>query len=373
MAATFPKGWVCPEAVREMYVDHEKALMPIIKAKSMRLNRFARVDIDDAIQEGRLALLSALARYDVNRAPHGDANRFIMVVLNNTYKGLLYEALSQSRMPRMAVQGMDGEWKMAPRVPLSLDEALEDTYTTQDEDSPETDCVRTELETQARVFRLRMLNRLQGHDLDVFNCRVNPPAEFLKMVQNQGGDVYDPTNLHIAQYLSISKNEVDGCLYRIKTIFTKMCRDSDFIDLFGDTINGRGNWPMIHVSTKDIHDVEFVKEIIAARSLDPRPVEGYHKYKDHCQIAPGCARMIERYSWGIVLVLRFEGECRTMVIEGKFNPVSGDVFGKSGAREKIRVPWYQRLVKTLKEHRAHAAGTVEDVEDEQADDAAVCG
>jgi hypothetical protein len=37
-----------------------------------------------------------------------------------------------------------------------------------------------------------------------------------------------------------------------------------------------------------------------------------------------------------------------LVIEGRFNPLTGEVFGDGGMREDIPVGWYKTLVKELR-------------------------
>ncbi len=345
MIANFPKGYQCPSEHRARWPELERTMLPLIKAKARRIKKFTGgVDMDDAIQEGRLALLAALAKHDPNKGP---LDRYVSVCLNNAYNGLLYKMLSVTRMPRAVVRAPNGEQMSVPYPPLllgNMDMAVSDEYFT-----PEIECQHTEMEEQARIFKLKLLNNLKGRDRDVFECRTNPSVDFLKMVQNVNGNIYAPTIQHIAQYLGVSKNSVDWSLYKIKESFTQMARGDEFSELFGDVVRSK-EWPMIHVSDKiDSHDVEFVAKIIRKRKLDPKPVEGYERESDFHQKAGAFSRMIERYPWGVVLVLRRQALCHTLVIEcDKFTPLTGDVFGAAGTHELVPVKWYSQLVKALK-------------------------
>jgi len=357
----FPKGYKCSKAYHDMWPDLERQMLPFIKAKAKKVKRFVHgLDMDDAIQEGRLALLAALIRYDYNK---GEFQRYAGKVLDNTYNDMMYGMLMQSRMPRAVVRDYNGEWVEKAQPPLSMNSLMgEMEYESAVLGSPWRRKSRRglisktvdpyegtkngELEEQAKVFNLKMLNSLTGRDKDVFECRTNPSVDFLKMVQNIGGNIYEPTNLNIAQYLGVDKNAVDWSLYKIRAVFTKMARNKEFSDLFGEVVESN-EWPMIHMSTKARHDIEFVKKIIRSRRLDPKPMDGYHHEPDFYQQAGEYSRMIERYPWGIVLVVSNLDVCRTLVIEGKFNPNTGEVFGQSGARETIPVNWYKKLAKEM--------------------------
>lgn len=355
MITNFPDGYKCPQEYHDRWPELERTMLPLIKAKARRVRKFTGgLDMDDAIQEGRLALLAALSKYDADKGP---LDRYVGVCLNNAYRGMVYEMLTKTRMPRAIVRGDGGEWEERPVPPLSLsglmdpDEpgnyALTRAMIDHDMPTPEGFTQHEELEAQARIFKLKLLNSLKGRDKDVFECRTNPPVDFLKMVQNVGGDIHSPTIPHIAQYLDVSKNTVDWSLYKIKASFTRMARGEEFIDLFGDVVESR-EWPMIRLSKAAKHDTDFVAQVIQDRQLNPKPVEGYGSRSDFHQRAGMFSRMIERYPWGVVLVLQRKGVWRTLVIEcSKFNANTGDVFGESGAHELVPVKWYPQMVKAL--------------------------
>lgn len=367
MTVHFPKGARCPDAYHEMWPALEKQMLPFIKAKAKRIRSFAGgLDMDDAIQEGRMALLSVIIKekYDYTK---GELSSYVGKVLDNTYRSMLYHMLSQTRMPRAVVRGDDGEWLELPSPPMSLSGIEEDpggwstdvanrpmvslskALVERDVPLPDESVQSKEMEGQARIFKLKLLNSLKGRDKKVFECRTNPPVDFLKMVENIGGDIYNPTIPQIAEYLGINKNAVDYSVSKIKTIFTRMARQEEFSDLFGERL-GTKEWPMVRTSKAAEHDREFVRRIIQQRELDPKPVEGYESAPDFYQKAGMYSRLIERYPWGVVLVVRRKGTWRTMVIEcTAFNPSSGALAGERGTKEKVPVKWYPQLVKALAE------------------------
>lgn len=347
MAASLPRGFVCSSELRALYPAIEKRMEPIIRAKSWKISRWLDIDIDDAIQEGRIALLAAMARFDYNKSG-GKLDNYIAKVITNTYNGIMYDILNSARMPRATVRGPDGDWVEVPRPPMSLDGLLDVGY------EPESNLAAPDREIMEganlgaiKKFKMRVMFSLKKRDRDVFMCKVNPPVDFLKMVENLEGDIDKPTNIHIAKYLDLGKNAVDLSLFRIRSAFIRLAQPSEFSDLFGDTLEGRG-WPVIYISRAPKHDVEFVQRIIRERNLDPKPVTGYHTKMDFWETAGEYARLIERYPWGVVLVLKAGVERRTVVIEGKFNPNDGTVIGLSGGRRELPVKWYAKLVRSLK-------------------------
>jgi len=347
MASHFPAGFVCNNELRENYPIVEKQLLPLIRIKATKLKRLSGYDFDDALQEGRIALLKAMANYDYNR---GSLERYVSVVLDNTYNAILFERMSASRMPRVVYWEDDG-WKQSPSAPVSLDammglkklinEPADPSFT------PEQELENNQLEEVARVFRLKMFNSLKGRDLDVFVCKVNPPMDLLIMIRNMGDDYERPTNLHIAKYLGTDKNAVDWSLCNIREKFTDLCRQKEFSDLMGDTVRGKG-WPMIHTSWANKHDIEFIQKVVAERNLDPKPLEGCHQHDDYLQKSGDDVRLIERYSWGCIMFLKYRGKCCTLVVEGKLNAMEGLVYGEKGSREHLPVNWYKNLVKELR-------------------------
>lgn len=358
MTASFPAGFKCSPMLREMYPECEREMMPHMRFKARRLRSVAPyLDEEDAIQEGRLALLSAMIRYDMNKCG-GSLKRYAGFVLDNCYRDMFYKVLAQVRMPRGLVRDMDGEWRLTPVAPMSLDEMLEmDREPDGDWMDPEEAACRSALESEAQRFKMKMMNSLKGRVKAVFECKMHPSTSLLKMCDNMGIELgggeqgVEIPNYAIANYLDLTKNQVDWCVHKIKGVFTKLAKDVDFSELFGHLAEGKG-WPMIHAKAGCAHDLDFQRRVIASRKLDPQPKAGWDKEHDHFQKGEGHSRWIERYDWGMVMVLRRTEECVTLVIEGeRINTNTGAVFGSDGLREDINeyVTWYRDVVKHLKE------------------------
>jgi hypothetical protein len=345
MPKHFPKGFVCTQELRDLYPDLERQMLPLIKAKANRLRRLSGFDFDDALQEGRMALLNAMTKYDYNRGKNG-LERYVGRVLTNTYNALLFEHMAQCRMPQVVMQ-LDNEWVKAPMPPVSLD-VLIGFEPEADYNDPEQEVAQNQLSEIARVFRLKMFNSLEGRDLDVFSCKVNPPMDLLIMVRNMGGNYNKtPSNVHIARYLGVSKNAIDHSLYNIRMKFVQMSRQKEFSDLLGDVVKGKG-WTMIHISWEERHDVEFIQRVLAERELDPKPMDKCHQHNDYLQQVGDDLRLVERYPWGCIMFMKYKGECATLVVEGELNLNTGVVWGAVGAREPIPVTWYRQLARKLK-------------------------
>jgi len=330
----------CPEDLRREWPKLEADFLPLIEAKAKRIKRFApgsHFDFDDAVQEGRIFLLEAFLKYDSNK---GELSNFVGVMINNKFKTMLNKMLAYRRVPRSFIRDGEG-WAEVVTPPLSLDYV---DFVRDEETRTDRTTEHRELEAHVNLFNSNMMATLRGLNKYVFECLVNPPIEFLKMVQNIGGDLERPTCKQIAEFTGAKLNAVLWSVSYIRMKFTEMAQGEEYSELFGDLVK-----PLVHVKDS-IHDTEFVRKTISRKKLNPKPVNGYSELEDFYQKTSDgtCVRMIERYTWGVVLVLKYEDENRTMVIEGKFSPLKGIVIGKNGMRERIPVPWYKDMVVRLR-------------------------
>lgn len=366
MTTNFPQGFRCTPQLNEMYTDCEREVLPVILNKARGIERWApHVGREDAIQEGRITLLRCLISYDINKA-QGDLRRYVARALDNTFRDMFWRAVAQCRMPHGYVRDYDGEWKKTRMPVLSLDQmlAVEDGLHVYEPEEPGPDPAdilnSSHLDEEARRFKMKMLNMLTGRDKDVFETKFSPSTAVLKMCDNLGYNIDDDNpdvpNVVVAKHLKVSKNKVDHSMYKIRRAFIQLCKDVDFSDLFGDVILTKG-WPMIFVNDAPQHNKEFVRRILKERNLDPEPIPGWDTEPDHFQSSDGCARWVERYSWGWVMVLKRGEEWRTVVIEGdRINLDYGFVFGTANGaniQEELKdyIPWYGVVAKKLKEAR----------------------
>lgn len=370
---SFPQDFRCDGLINEMYLLVEPRMLPLIKIRSRKLSSFTpNIEFEDAVQEGRLALLAAISKFDFNKV-NGRLEGYVQRVITNTYHCMLYEALTQSRVPYVWRKDDDGQWIKKPRFPLSLDAMLaaegeneapfEPTY--EDQSNPDDEIYSEQLAPVARQLNMRMLFKLKGRDegsweKEVFRCKVHPPAELLSMMKDDGEDVDmdDPTsvcvgNKHIAKYLGINKNMVDWAMHKVKKLFTSLAKyDEDFSEIFDDIVNNKG-WPMIHYVRGDNHDEAFQARILKKRKLDTRPLdkgwpESENAGEECYDGTPYWSRLVQNYPWGSKVVLKRGQEYVTMVIEGRLNLITGEVFGDDGLCENLPISWYGQLARALK-------------------------
>lgn len=370
---SFPAGYRCGEDLRREYPKHERDLLPVIRRKAGCITRWSTyMDVDDAIQEGRITLLRCLTNYDEQKAD-GNLKKYVAKALDNTYADMFWRAVAQCRMPRGYVRDADGGWAQVKAPPMSLDQMLaaadgdhsrrgHQAALDSGDPTPEDEVVATHLDEEARRFRMKLLNILSGRDKEVFENKFNPSTALLKACDNLGYEIDEDNpevpNIAVAKYMGISKNQVDHCLYKIRQAFKQLAKDADFSDLFGELTTVKG-WPMIFVSDYRGHNKEFVRRILKERNLDPVPLKGWDSEPDHFMQSPEGSRWVERYSWGMVIVLKKGDEWRTLICEGdRINLDYGFVFGVANGcniQEEIGdyVPWYKTLVKKLKKEAKH--------------------
>lgn len=333
-------------AVRDLYPEVEQAVRPILLSHAKRISDRLGIPMDDALQEVRWALYNGMQGYDYNRS-HGRIHRFVDRVLRNSAASIIYKATTAARMPH-TVYTEGGQVKVAKhRRFLSLDQIGPDDErpSFQPVDGgPTPEDAYVEAETAHRRAKLKMMliNKLSERELVIFNCLSQPTEAFLIYMQNVGAD--EPTHTVIAGFLGVSKNTVDYATLTTRAKFTKLV-EREFPDLIKGHIE-KGTWPMIHVSRASKPDTEFVAETIKRRGLDPRPLNPARDI----ELAGGWARDVHSYPWGVVLILKREDTYRTLVIEGRFNKISGGVAGADGTWKYVsdEVPWYPQLVRELK-------------------------
>lgn len=323
-----------------LYARLEPHVLPTARMLARRFAPALGLSVEDAIQEARLALWKGFQSYDYNRS-NGGLVRFARRVVTNEFLALLNQAAARVRNPHTVYTDEFGEQRIARHRFASLSD-LEDDVTRASEPDPEQFYIEKQMFARAAALRMRLLKRLGRRDRLVYRCKLNPTEDFLLFLRNTGAD--EPTNAAIGRYLGLSKNSVDWSIHVIRGEFVKVLESGEFSELLAPVVS-EGGWPMLHSSLK-AEDVEFVRGILDERGLDPRPVAGARDIA----LSRNGARVIERYHWGVVVHLKWKGEERTIVAEGRFNPLSGEVIGEHGAWKSIRdvAPWYRQLAAELK-------------------------
>jgi hypothetical protein len=355
MRAAFAAEYKCPDYVHEVYQDLERRLYPMIKRRALHLRRMVpTIDLEDAIQEGRLALLSCLEHYDCNKS-NFSLERYVWRVLRNTYAMMASEAHAQCRMPRVAVRQLNGDWETESKSPLSFNEFIQ-CDERDEREVPEIAVLANERVAVVQRLVKRIEDRLDYRDLEVFELMIDPPESFLCMIAEQDGPEAPMSNLHMASWVGCSKNQVDWSIVQIRLAFADLAKEKDEdAALIADHAKSNG-WPVVHVSHERGKDKDFVEQVMTSRCLDDA------KMKESSMHVLGegdddayWMRRIDWYTWGMVMVVKRGKDWATLVVEGKVNLRNGNVFGLDNptARERIPVSWYYLLGKKLYDAGMH--------------------
>ncbi len=321
-----------PAELMALYPDLDKLMAPYMRARAAR---YRGLDIEDAIQEARLALVAAMASYDFNK---GDLVPYAREVIANTYRTAVSKNLAGVRCPKVAQRSPEGEWTLAPQLPQSYDALIEARAAVEmeSEDSADDGVWNAERAAMMRRFYQQLCQHLDERERRVLKCKLDPPSAVLNMAGD--GPV---RNIHIAKWLGLDKAQIDWSLYKIRNVFTELAGKGRFHDLFGDTVAAR-DWPRIHVSKgKRFHNA-FVQRTLASRGLVAQPTG--EVIDDKCHAG---RRRVEYHKWGAILTVWRSGAVWTAVLEGTFNARAGEVSGKWGARLLVPIDGYAQLARSL--------------------------
>lgn len=364
---SFSNGYTCDARVKELYETVEPKVLPMLKRKSHNVSsRIPGIDYEDALQEGKIAVLSALSKYDPAKSTTGGWEPYVGKVISNAYRGMMYEALMKSKVPHV----VNEEGESRPKFPLSLDSLSFDGNSSACEPltpaRQENDAMWAQVKTDISRFTMKMYNKLEGVELPIFKCMVHPKQDFLEMMFLDGvagvrkvGDALaieegmQVPSASIRKYLGISKNVLDWAMYKIKYAFMKMAKfDEDFSDVFDGMLDGR-RWPQVHVKPRSENDIDWKKRVFASRALDTAQIGPSEKYSIQPvkPNQPKYSRTVKWYKWGAVVEVRRNRERFLMILEGRFNVNTGAVFGESGARLNVPMDWYPTLARQINAKR----------------------
>lgn len=328
----------------EVYVDVERAVMPIIRGASNKFAKLAGADVDDAIQEGRLALLKALSKYDYNLSRGGIYN-YAREAVQQAMLGMLYKATTLGRLPHLVIED-NGELKTVRSWPALM--ADFDTVVSETAPDPEREVIDGEMQSRLGELQMRLNGRLNDFQKNVLACLSNQNPAFtlyLRNIQKDEEKAIEEKHTLIAKFFGETKNSVDWAVHHIKNHFTKLAEEQ-FSDIVADAID-KGAWPMFHVSNEG-NDKDFINYVIEEHDLDPRP-SGPPDVKRTETNGVVTARSIESYSWGSIIHLRHGEHAATVIAEGRFNAISGEVLTPTGLWKNIKeqLPWYPTLQRIL--------------------------
>jgi hypothetical protein len=364
----------CGKEINEVYERTLNSVLPFIKRRSRYVSSvIPSIDYDDALQEGRLAVVVALAKCD--REKYDDIKPYVLKIIKNAYKRMVYETLTQTRIPHVNVMDEDGNINKKPVYPISLDVMMESkdgsgvtNYMNSIEDdknmSPEKTVINNRMSSELGKFTMKIYNRLSGVDYEVFKCKVHPPQDFLDMMYMDGVDfVYRTDNgelrliedftvpvEHISKYLNVNRNAVGWSLYKIRKVFLDMAKnDEDFSELFEDLIIDR-RWPQILWKAAPNEDLDFKRMVFKKHALSTIQIKEYDysvsKKKDSVG-NPYYSRLIKWYAWGCTITIKRDNIYYTMVAIGRLNIRTGAVFGDNDSQLHLPMKWYKSMAREL--------------------------
>ena len=197
-----------------MTMQYDEALRRVeglIKHKAGRVHaRRPALDFDDLVQEGRIAVAGALEVWDGVRPWHV----LVGVYLDNRFRDLARGAMVPTRCPRVAVQHVDGAWRVEACPPVSLDP--DNDCNAAPGPSPEEALLQLEDAREAKVRRLRLRGRLTPFQRTVFDLWLDPPPALVDFAWRASGS-RNVLKVDIAGYLDVDKRQVEYAMRCIRT------------------------------------------------------------------------------------------------------------------------------------------------------------
>jgi len=209
------------EVFNEMYPDLHRQLDKLVRIKARKLSRW--MPVEDAEQEGRMAMLRALKHYDCNKS-NGSLECFVGACLDNAFRALYAKCVAQRRMPRAPVEDA-GAYTLVPTPPTSLDSGGFEGFpatcvSTSQLPTPETALAEREELGAIRVTLCEIRETLTQREAAVLELMMDPPAE-----AEDGGRA---TNIGIARYMGLTKNQVDYAVLKVRRAIVEQVRAGAF-------------------------------------------------------------------------------------------------------------------------------------------------
>lgn len=325
---------VLPAPVRDMYKDVEPKLEKYIRKRARMLN--GTVDVDDAVQEMRKAIMMAMCKYDFAKA-NGELGPYLQRVVKHTGYSLWNKSQSLKNIPHAKGRNAEGE-TVVERYPLvhALPDGTQAIELGSNPPKAHELVEDIEAEERANDFRERLMARLGERERELLRLRLEPPDN----IPSEGDE---PSHVEIAAYMGLTKNQADWSLHRIREAATEVIESDP--EGISDVVQGfveRSGWPEVHTKRSPEYSREFVEAIAAESDLDlDSPLDQEWK---HC---PKGSRYVEKHAWGAVVYVSRAGRGWTSVVRGRFNVPTGTVYGDCGAVKHIDIEGYSTLAKAL--------------------------
>lgn len=287
----------------------------------------------DIEQEVRLHLFRM--RHKLEAIPDEKLGAYTHKVISNACVWYISRELQKNRIKIedvVATYREDGtaEYETHYRSVLAKVQPMDERFSSVDERILSTKDDQIE-KINIKNFLMALKAKLNEREIKVLDCKLNPSKELRSASKN--GII---TNVDIANHLMLTKGKVDWAICKIKYIFTELACLPQFKSLYEDEINS-AMWPKLNYVVGKQYDENFVNQVIVNNNLDDENVleEKYDSSEEY-------KRSIIKYEWGAVVILSNRYQCYTMVIQGKLNEYSGEVFGTLGTRIKLPANWYMQ-------------------------------
>ena len=194
----------------ELYCKVESMVFPILKSCSKKYFKRAGLTEDEAMQEGRIALLCALKDYDYNNSCGGIYN-FAKRSIINHFLNLVSENYAKKRRVYIMINNNPDDY---------IGDYM-DTFSSGCK-TPEDFFVEMDNNKEIRSLVYELYKSLPFRERQILDCRLNPPTGIKEMMKFSGKRF--PTLFMIRKYLGLKKNAVDWSVAKIKNRTSKLKR-----------------------------------------------------------------------------------------------------------------------------------------------------
>lgn len=193
----------------DLYNQVEKMVSPIIESNARKFHKTLLFTLEEARQEGRIALMYALRKYDYNSSGGGIYN-FSATSVRRHFLKLVAANKAQKRTPHIRIK----ESGCVKTRFFGHSSLLLEGYIRSDELDPEENSMKNDSDIVASRLEQALIAALDEREKNVFRCKVNPPRD-LRMLMVEECE-QSPTIPTIGKHLSLSKNAVDWSIKKIK-------------------------------------------------------------------------------------------------------------------------------------------------------------
>jgi hypothetical protein len=307
--------------VDEIYGDVIQKIEPFIKYKGVK--SVDESNIEDAIQESRIALLFAMFKYDFNK--NNDFVPYMNIVVQNIFYSLSNKSKRKKCVPYVYEKGEGGEWDLKPcKVILDTDKCDDFENSLFVNELGNSELETREALLKVALFKEEMEKHLGLREIEILNCKLSLSSGFTKYLEEKYDySVVSPKNVDISDYLGLKKSQMDWSVHKIRKVFTSISSSEEFSEVFEEYI-GNKEWPFYKIVSGYEFDIEFVNEYICKNRFTSDVL------RDTFEVCSFGSRRIMEYSWGSVVVLMFaDDKCYTVVVKGEFICKTGEVRGMS--------------------------------------------